>query len=209
MTFVPGTDSAPEPFDLATAITKVKEAFPPVQETTAYPALILLCGLPGTGKSYLARRLALQLPVVVMETDFVRKTLFSPPTYSAEESSLVHKVARVLTGQFLREGRHVICDATNLREFHRELIYRQAERNNARLVIVRVVAPAEVVRQRLEQRRVARSEGDISDADFAVYKRMCRSQEPILRPHLVVDTAQDFEQGVQKVLRAVRRKSNP
>jgi predicted kinase len=206
MSFVGGADPAPEPFDLATAIAKVQEALPSPQETAAYPALILLCGLPGTGKSYLARRLALQLPAVVIETDFVRKTLFSPPTYSAEESGLVHKVARVLTRQFLQQGRHVICDATNLREFHRELIYRQAEQYNARLVIVRVVAPEEVVRQRLEQRRLARSEGDLSDADLAVYRRMCRSQEPILRPHLVVNTAQDFEQGVQKVLRAVRRK---
>jgi predicted kinase len=206
MAFVPGTDSAPEPFDLATAITRVKEALPPAQETTAYPALILLCGLPGTGKSYLARRLAPLLPAMVVETDFVRKTLFSPPTYSAEESGLVHKIARVLAGDFLREGRHVICDATNLREFHRELLYRQADQNDARLVIVRVVAPEEVARQRLEQRQVARSEGDISDADFSIYKRMCRNQEPILRPHLVVNTAQDFEQGVQKVLRAVRRK---
>jgi predicted kinase len=206
MSGVPGADSAPELPDLATAIAKVKEALPPLQETTANPVLVLLCGLPGTGKSYLAWRLAPLLPAVVIEADFVRKTLFASPTYSPEESDLVHKIARVLAGQFLREGHHVICDATNLREFHRELLYRQAEQHDARLVIVRVVASEEVVLQRLEQRRLARSEGDISDADFAVYKRMSRSQEPVLRPHLVVNTAQDFDNGVQKVLRAVRRR---
>lgn len=207
MSSVPGeaADSAQGQLDLTAAVARLKGALLPPQETTAYPALVLLCGLPGTGKSYLARRLAVLLPAVVVETDFVRKTLFPSPTYDYRESLLVHKTARVLVGHFLRQGHHVVCDATNLREFYRALLYRQAERCNARLVVVRVVAPEEVVLRRLEQRRVARSQGDISDADLTIYRRMYGSQEPISRPHLVVDTAQDFEAGLQKILRAVSR----
>jgi predicted kinase len=193
------------PFDLPTAVAAVEKVMHLPLETTAHPVLIVLCGLPGTGKSYLSRQLSTRLPAVVMETDFVRKTLFPAPTYTFEESKRVHRVAQALIVRYLRQGRHVISDATNLREFHREMLYHLADVAGAGLVVVRVVASQEVVRERLELRQVTRAEGDISDADFSIYQRMRRDEEPIRRPHLVVDTSQDLEEGLAKILRAVRR----
>ncbi len=174
-------------------------------EVTAYPVLVMMSGLPGTGKSYLARKLCEKMPFVIIESDFVRKTLFNPPTYSARESALVHRVCHTLIDRLLRKGVRVIFDATNLVEFQREYVYRLAERNGAKLVIVQTVAPDEVVRWRLEKRHTARDEHDISDADWAVYSRMKRRQQPINRPHIVVDTSGDIDEAVRKILRAIQR----
>lgn len=187
------------------AIRQVEERLPTASATTAYPVLVMLVGLPGTGKSYLARKLAQKEPFVILEADFVRKTLFPNPTYSGEESAFVHQVVHALLARFLRRGVRVIYDATNLIEWQREFVYHLADRAGARLIIVHTVAPPEVVQARLDKRQQNRSPGDLSDADWSIYRRMERRQEPIRRPHLVIDTTGDMEQAVHKILRMARR----
>jgi predicted kinase len=165
----------------------------------------MLCGLPATGKSYLAHRLVEQMPFVIVETDFVRQTLFPPPTYSARESNFVHRVCHALMEKLLKRGARVIFDATNLLEFHREKVYRLARSASAKLVIVQTVAPETVVRERLEKRKVARDPADISDATWAIYKRMASTQQSISHPHLTVDTRGDLGEAMNKILRMARK----
>ncbi len=191
--------------NLEEAVATIESKLANTSDITAYPVLVMLSGLPGTGKSYLARKLCERVPFVVVESDFVRKTLFNPPTYSPRESALVHRVCHILIDRLLKKGLRVIFDATNLSEVHREYIYRLAERNNARLVIVQTVAPEEVVRARLEKRHTARDNHDLSDADWCVYWRMKHYQQPISRPHIVVDTSKDLEEEIQKILRVLQR----
>ncbi len=187
------------------AIGKVEERLPRVKATTAYPVLVMMVGLPGTGKSYLARKLAECEPFLILEADFVRKTLFPNPSYSGEESTFVHRVVHALLDRFLRRGIRVIYDATNLIEWQREFVYHLAERAGAKLVIVRTVAPPEVVRARLEKRKQDRSPEDISDADWGVYRRMAGREQPIGRPHLAIDTSGDLDAAVHKILRMARK----
>ncbi len=183
------------------AVTKIESSLANTDETTAWPVLIMLSGLPGTGKSYLARRLVERLPFVILETDFVRKALFKPPTYSAEESGLVYRVCHELIEKLLKKGVRVIFDATNLVEFQREKVYRLAYRTGAKLIIVQTVAPEEVVRERLERRKAKPKPHDLSDADWKVYKRMSRRQQRIPRQHITIDTTGDIDKAVRKIIR--------
>jgi len=192
-----------EAYDLAQFIEKVEKALPGSQETTAKPVLLLLCGLPGTGKSFLARRLMESLPFVIIESDWIRKILFPQPRYTAQESRWVHRTCHALIAKLLKRGVRVIYDATNLIEYHRELVYRIAERAGARLLVVKTVASEEVVRDRLMARQEAATE--ISDADWRIYRRMASRQEPIYHSHLVIDTSEDLEEAVAKILRSIRR----
>ena len=192
------------PSDLSQFVTKVETALlPPDMETTAYPVLIMMSGLPGSGKSYLSQRLAQQLSAVVIESDCVRKVLFSQPTYSAQESAIVHRTCQEAMRRLLGKGVRVIFDATNLVEFQREVLYNLAERSGARLLIVRTVAPEQVIRDRLE-RRGENAEG-ASDADWRIYRRMSKREQEIRRTHLCIDTSHDMDDAVRKVMRAVRR----
>ena len=172
------------------------------------PALVMLCGLPGTGKTTLARQLAGRLPAVMVESDRIRRTLFVPPTYTAEESRRVHTVCHILIGWYLRHYYHVVYDATNLYEYHRQLVYRLAERSGARLVVIEVTAHPDVVRERLAlyQRGEPATCGleNYSDADWDVYLRMRQQAEPIQHKHITLDTGDgNLERALECALGAV------
>ena len=186
-------------------VGKIEDGLANTDETTARPVLIMLSGLPGTGKSSLARRLVEILPFVIIESDWVRKTLFPQSQYTGEESYWVHRTCHALMTKLLRKGVRVIYDATNLHERHRELVYRLADSAGARLVIVKTVVPEEVASERLRGRHEDGGDHrDISDADWRVYKRMARRADPIGRNYIVVDTTEDLEPAITKILRLMR-----
>ncbi len=191
--------------DFDDAVEKVFLALSPRHEISAPPLLLLLSGLPGTGKSFLARKIAEQLPCVIVESDFVRKTLSDgKPTYASDESAFIHRVSYTVIERLLLGGTNVIHDATNLAEWHRELVYHLASRTRSRLVIIRTTAPEGVVRDRLVQRFIRRDPRDLSDADWNVHEQLAPELETVRRPHLVVDTSGDVGEAIRKILRAAR-----
>jgi adenylylsulfate kinase-like enzyme len=111
----------------------------------AHPALIIVSGLPGSGKSYFAKRLAEKIPAVILESDALRKTLFTIPDYSPRESGRLFETIHALIGWLLERRFSIILDATNLSERHRAMLYHIAEKNSARLIIAYLEAPPEVI----------------------------------------------------------------
>ena len=148
----------------------------------AAPTLVAVSGLPGTGKSYFSRRLAEKLPFVILESDALRRVLFAAPVYNRQESFRLFKAVHQLIERLLKEGVSIILDATNLTEGNREYLYSIAERLGAKLILVRVEAPREVVRQRL----AGRDGESLSQADWAVYEKLALTEEAIKRRHYTV-----------------------
>ncbi len=188
-------------FQLASDVERLADSLGRFPEAIAKPALIVVTGLPGTGKSYFCGKLAERLPIVVLESDALRKVLCSPPNYSPEESSHLFQAIHLLIERLLKKGVPLILDATNLSERHREYLYSIADRLGVKLVLVRVEAPAEVVQSRLESRR--RNSESKSDADWDVYQRMKASSEKIRRKHYVVDTSRDITPVLNKIVKEV------
>lgn len=188
---------------LVSDVERLSESLGQLPEPIAEPVLIVVSGLPGTGKTYFCNRLAERLPSVVLESDVLRKTLFSPPSYSAKESSQLFRAIHQLIQRLLAKGIPLILDATNLSERNREYLYSIADRLDAKLVLVRVEAPPEVVRQRLEARR--EKPENKSDADWEIYRRMKHSVQKIRRNHYAVDTSRDITPVLDKIVKEVTR----
>ena len=186
---------------LVSDVERLSESLGKLPEPVAEPALVVVSGLPGTGKSYFCSRLAERLAFVVLEGDALRKTLFSLPSYSAKESSRLFRAVHLLVERLLRKGIFLILDATNLSERSREYLYGIADRLDVKLVLVRVEAPPEVVRKRLEAR--AANPGSKSDADWAIYRRMKSSVQKISRNHYAVDTSRDITPVLDKIVKEV------
>ena len=184
---------------------RLSESLRQLPDPLVKPAFIVVSGLPGTGKSYFCSKLAERLPFVILESDALRKTLFPSPIYSVPESSRLFQAIHHLIEELLKRGIPLILDATNLSERYRERLYNIADRLNAKLILVRVEAPPEVIYQRLKARSEEINSESSSDADWAVFQKMKPTVQKISRNHFAVDTSRDITPVLDKIVREVNR----
>ena len=138
---------------LAADAERLAESLGQLPEPMVEPALIVVSGLPGTGKTYFSQKLAERLPFIVLESDALRRVLFPSPDHSPQESSRLFQACHHLIEALLKKGIPVILDATNLAERHREYLYSIADRLGVKLILVSVEASPQVVHERLKARR--------------------------------------------------------
>jgi hypothetical protein len=184
----------------------IEECVRPLPPARSTVALVVVSGLPGSGKSYFCRRLASRYPIARLESDALRNALFGQPTHSPEESRRLFAACHYVLDRLLGAGVSALLDATNLREVHRRQLYTIADRHGAKLVLVSLRAPAAVVEERLAARARRSDPADLSDAGPEVYQHMRSLDEPIGRPHIVVDTSADIDPAVEAVLRELEER---
>ncbi len=172
------------------------------------PLLVMLSGLPGTGKSHFAKSLTGRVPMVVLESDRLRKVMVTKPQYTPEEHGMLFAACHLLIEEFLCQGRRVLFDATNLTENFRMPLYEIAERTSSQLTVVRFTAPQGVVRKRLEARLAGTNPGDNSEAGWTVYCKMAPFEQPIPRGHLTVDSSSATSWALEQVVRQATNSPN-
>ena len=159
--------------------------------------LLLLAGLPGSGKSHFARELAARHPFLTLETDRLRKLLAPQPRYTPEEHRRVFESCHLLIEEFLGQDYAVIFDATNLTEGFREPLYAIGARRGCPVALAVVRAAPALVRRRLEARANGADPSTHSEAGWEVYRRMAPAWEPPKRRHYVVDGGRDIGPAVR------------
>ncbi len=184
---------------------KLRRSLGSLPQPQVEPPLVIVSGLPGTGKSFFCRKLAERYPFLILASDTLRKVLFPSPGYNEDENRRLFPACHTLVEELLRKGIPIVFDATNLLERHREYLYRAADKTGAKLILIRVEAPPEVVRQRLLAREKGIALQDDSEAGWDVYRRMKPRTEKISRNHFVVDTSRDIGAAIDKIVRAVER----
>jgi DegV family protein with EDD domain len=182
-------------------VAALTAALGPVPAPVRPTPFVVLSGLPGTGKSHLARTIIPRYPLAVVESDAMRRALVSRPTYSQKESTRLFAAIHSLCEDLLRRGTPVLMDATNLKEVHRRPLYEIAKRTNARLLLVEARASDGVIRTRLAARRALDDPRELSEATISVYEMMRAEAEPIGCPHLVIDTSEgNIEADVSRIV---------
>jgi len=190
---------------LVSDVQRLAESLGQLPEPMVKPVFVVVSGLPGTGKSHFCSELTKRLPFITLESDALRKILFPTPSYNLGESSSLFQTCHLLIERLLKRGIPLIMDATNLSERYRERLYNIADRLDVKLILVRVEAPAEVVKERLSTRQGGANPLSKSDADWKVYQRMKPTVERISRNHYVVDTSRDIKPVIDKIVREVKR----
>ena len=151
------------------------------------PRLVVQCGLPGVGKSTVAREIADRLDGERIRSDAVRRELFDDPTYSRAEKARVYATMLDRAQAALAEEGAAVLDATYERQADRDDAAALAGETGADLTLVRVVCEDGVARRRIRDR-----EADPSEADVSVYENARDRFEPPERDHVTVDNSGDL-----------------
>lgn len=171
--------------------------------------LIAMAGLPASGKSAIAARLAAELDGVVLSKDEVRAALFPPPVldYSATENEIsmaaIFNAARYIRTTFPQHP--VIIDGrTFLRSSQIRDLEALAESIGEKPRVIECVCAEDVARKRLGQ-DLASGTHPAKNRTFALYLVVKEKAEPIQVPHLVLDTGVlSLDECVQRCLRYLR-----
>lgn len=147
--------------------------------------VIIVSGLPGSGKSYFAQRLAEAMDAVYLSSDRIRNSLQARGKYSLEDKMQIYRIMAELAVKHLNRGEWVVADATFYHHSMRDLFSGIAVRHHAHIAFILVMA-SEI----LSRRRLAKPRED-SEADFGVYENMKLLFEPYANEHLELHSGTD------------------
>jgi predicted kinase len=155
--------------------------------------IVLICGLPGVGKTTLARDLASLIDAIVLSTDKIRKELISKPTYTKQERKSIYDILMLVAKYLHKAGINCILDATFNTERSRKKLKEKLSLIPEQICIVECTCLENIVISRLKQRK-----NDYSDADVSIYRKMKRIYEPVKGRHIVADTSHQSSKQVAK-----------
>ena len=160
--------------------------------------IVLVCGLPGVGKTTFSKKLAPLINAVILSTDKIRKEIIPNPTYQKEERALIYDVM-ILLAQYLQQAsRNCILDATFNQEDSRNQVKNKLKVSGDQFFIVECTCPEKIIFSRLKNRKE-----DYSDADVSVYQKMKKIYEPVKSKHITVDTSQDSEYNAKLIFEQI------
>lgn len=158
--------------------------------------LILISGLPGSGKTKIARELSKRLNLPILSTDEIRKKLFKKPKYTKFEKWLIYKVMFLVAEELLKNKIGLILDATFSGRSSRNWAKKIAKRYKTPFKIIEVRCQEKILLERIEKRI---KEGSLSDADRKIYFKIKREFEPIKERHIIIDNSKSFRETKKQI----------
>jgi len=173
--------------------------------------LIVVAGLPGVGKSFIADRIGERIDARILRTDEIRKEMagipqderryeeFGEGIYDKETGEKTYLEVINRAREFLNDGRSCILDATFSERRYRDLAFNLAEELRVPFLIVECTCPEEVVIERIKSR--VEDGKSISDATISIYRRMKERFEKIEEDEIkvVVDTNGNIELMIERL----------
>ncbi|NGO07805.1 AAA family ATPase [Streptomyces sp. HC44] len=148
--------------------------------------LIVIGGLPGTGKTTLVRLLAAQLGAVHLRIDTIEQAIVRSGLARHPVGPVGYVVGYALAEEHLRQGLTVIAESVNPLAVTRDGWRDVGVRAGAATVEVEVICsdPAE------HRHRVTSRSSDIPGLPLPDWRQvLARAYEPWAREHVVIDTA--------------------
>jgi len=151
------------------------------------PILFITIGLTGTGKTTVARKIAIDYYGKLISTDTLRKELeginkydrhhdaYNTGLYAPEKMLKTYEKILEKAKKLLEKDENVVLDATFKTKDLRKKALKIAEKTKARFLILYTVCPEEVVKKYLEDRLKKKS---VSDGRWEIYVKQKNSFEP-------------------------------
>jgi len=134
------------------------------------PALYILCGIPFSGKTTLARELVKRLGFVRVDLDEVKFSLLGRDIKDEQIDQVqwdkVYQEMYKRIESHLKKGKIVVNDTGNFTRHERNLVRKTADRFGLKSIVIYVDTPKSVAQKRLLENRKTGGRFDVSDEDF-------------------------------------------
>lgn len=185
------------------------------------PALIVVFGLIGTGKSTLAHALSEELSCGIVSSDSVRKEImglkpterryeeFDKGIYSRDITNITYREVLNKGRRAIELGKIVILDASFSKREFRELVLHEAEALGVSFYFIETKASEENIKKRLIERE--KREKSVSDGRWGIFERFKdefgETNELPRDKHLIVGTDKTREDALTQTLSGIISKN--
>lgn len=147
--------------------------------------VVIVMGLPGSGKSYFAEKLATTLHADYVNSDQLRKQMFPVRSYTPEEKQAVYDRMHYQMRESMLQQKDIVLDGT----FYLNTIRRQFS-DHVPVRFIEVTTTPTLAEERLQRSRTD------SEADLKVYQLIKTQWEPLEETHLVLQSTNDNITGM-------------
>jgi predicted kinase len=148
--------------------------------------LIVFGGLPGVGKTTVAKQVALELGATYLRIDSIEQAIKYAKVLTNQVGIAGYSVAHALAAENLRLGNGVVVDCVNPLEVTREGWRSTAARVSTPILEIEVICSDTLEHQRRVEQRQADIPGHLMPTWESV---VSHDYEPWVGPRLVIDTA--------------------
>ena len=158
--------------------------------------IVIVIGLPGTGKTTFSKALASKIKGLHLNTDIIRDHLDLRGQYDRKTKRLIYDSMLKEARKAIEADRNVIVDGTFYNRRIRDNYQRLANDFKVPLYWIQLRADPQSIKSRVKKKR------KYSEADFEVYLKVKAIFEPIMRDCLKLWTDQEdkLEDLVQKAV---------
>lgn len=135
--------------------------------------IIIVIGLPGTGKTTFSKALAQAIKGLHLNTDIIRDQLNLRGQYDRETKQLIYSTMMERAAEAVQNDLHVILDGTFYKQQLRDDYLTFAEKYQVPLKWIELKATEAAIKERVGHKRV------YSEADYQVYLKVKKLFEPM------------------------------
>jgi len=146
--------------------------------------VIAVFGLPGSGKSFFASKLAEKLRIKYVNSDVIRRNLIGVRIYSEDEKMQVYDEMIKEMKTALDQDENIVMDATFYRKDIRNKFREVALTAGVNIYFIEIRADQDIIKERLSKKR------QHSEADYSVYLKVKDGFEPMENDHLILNSTQ-------------------
>jgi len=167
------------------------------------PVVIYMYGLPGSGKTFVARQLAESLGMAHISSDRLRFELFDEPLYDKTEHMVLTNLMNYMTELFIDAGQSVIYDLSASRISDRKMLRSLAKKKGAKelMVWIQIDADSAYARSISRDKRKAddKFSNNLTKPQFELF--MKGMQNPVQENYIVVSGKHVFSSQKNTIVR--------
>lgn len=168
------------------------------------PLVLIMIGVPGSGKSFFARQFAETFSAPLVSYDQIRWMLFDPPQYTNDQETIVSKLAAAQLSELLKTQKTMLVDGGHDARVNRMALVRQAREAGYDTLTVWVQTDEATSKQRAT-RRTSRRQGDtynvsLTEQQFATFARQVTAPST-QEPYIVISGKHTYASQAKVVLK--------